>query len=732
MMRLNTVSPGSIIKGLLNSYAQIFFSDHILFGMILLLITFFDLVAGFSGLIAVTTAHLISYLMGFDKNRIRRGVYGFNCLLVGLGIGIQFEPGFLLFFVVVFAAVFTIFLTIAMQGVIGKYTLPYLSLPFLFSFWLMLIATNELTALGISERAIYTFNDLYTLGGHRLVHVYEWWHSMAIPESLRVYFLSLGAIFFQFNVLAGLIVGIGLLIASRISFTLSLLGFYTAYLFYHWVGADITGLTYSYIGFNYILTSIAIGGFFIIPSWKSYLWVVILMPVVALVTIAFSNIFAVFSLPIYSLPFNIVVIIFLYTLKLRIDPDPGLAEVYIQENTPEKNLYSFINSRSRFGLLSGNSIILPFFGKWNVSQGHRGEYTHKEAWKEAWDFIITDEKGSQFKDRGDYPENYYCYGKSVLAPSDGWVESVTGNVPDNIIGEVNVHQNWGNSVVIKHTDYLYSAVSHLQPGSITVKPGTMVKKGDVIGKCGNSGRSPYPHLHFQIQQSPLVGAPTLKYPLSYYIKYGKDTLKLCTFEIPEKGDLLSNIEQNEILKNGLNFLAYKTLNFKVNDKRIKWEVQIDPFNNTYLECQESGARAYFTFDDYMLYFKFFKGSRESLLYYFFLAFYKIQTGFYQGIEVKDLITPNYIFSKSRLFLQDIFAPFFLFLSAEYRMQYISRDNELDPSKITLQSEITVKSFGRSFSGPKFEIILNTDGIEEFKIIDRDIITEAVCIRESTS
>ncbi|HDR68404.1 MAG TPA: peptidase M23 [Bacteroidaceae bacterium] len=731
-MRLNSAGLKSILTGLLNSYAQIFFSDNILFGLILLLITFFDLVAGLSGIISLFTAHIIAYAMGFDKNRIRRGVYGFNSLLVGLGIGIQFEPGLLLFLVVVFASIFTVFITISLQGIIGKYMLPYLSLPFLFSFWLMLIATNELTALGISQRGIYTFNELYIIGGHKLINVYEWWQSLEIPESIRVYLLSLGAIFFQFNVLAGLIIGIGLLIASRISFSLSLLGFYTAYLFYELAGANITDLTYSYIGFNYILTSIAVGGFFIIPSWRSYLWVIILMPVVALVTIAFSNIFLVFNLPVYSLPFNIVVIIFLYSLKLRLEPNPGLSEVYIQENTPEKNLYSFINSRSRFGLHTGSHLILPFFGKWKVSQGQGGEYTHKEEWKEAWDFIITDESGKQFKDKGDFPEDYYCYGKSVLAPEDGWVVSVTSNVPDNIIGEINIQKNWGNSVVIKHSDYLFSAVSHLQPESVPVKQGTMVKKGDVIGRCGNSGRSPYPHLHFQIQRSPLVGAPTLKYPLSYYIKYRKNQLQLCTFDIPEENDIVSNIEQSEILKNGLNFLAHRSMNFKAGTKTIKWEVKIDPFNNTYIECMGSGAKAYFSFDDYMLYFKFFKGSRKSLLYYFFLAFYKVQTGFYKGIEVTDFITPNFIFIKPMLFIQDIFAPFFLFFSAEYKVNYVSRDNELDPTKIELHSCITMKSFTRKFSGPKFEIKINTKGIESFKITDKDKITEAVCIRDTIS
>jgi len=731
-MRAEAEKPVAIVKGLLNSYAQIFFSDNILFGLILLCITFLDFVAGISGILAVSTAHLISYIMGFDRTRIGRGVYGFNSLLVGLGIGIQFEPSLMLFMVVVFASVFTIFLTIALQGVIGKYTLPYLSIPFLLSFWVMLIATNELTALGISERGIYTFNDLYLVGGQKLIIVYDWWQSLNMPEWIRVYFLSLGAIFFQFNVFAGVIVAIGLLMASRISFSLSLLGFLTAYIFYTLMGADITDMTYSYIGFNFILTSIAIGGFFIIPSWKSYTWVIILMPVVALVTIAFSRIFAVFALPIYSLPFNIVVIIFLYALKLRLEPGKGLSEVYIQENTPEKNLYSYLNSQSRFGLHTGSNFMLPFFGKWTVAQGHKGEYTHKEAWKEAWDFIITDAEGKQYKDKGDYPEDYFCYGKAVVAPADGWVETVISNVPDNIIGEINVRQNWGNTVVIKHEEYVYSALSHLQPGSITVKPGTMLKKGDFIGKCGNSGRSPYPHLHFQIQRSPLVGAATTQHPLSYYLRHMDQEVELVTYGIPSRDEVLSNIEQSEILKNSLDFIGYKTIQFEVKGRTITWEVKVDPYNNTFIECKETGARAYYSYDEYMLYFKFYKGSRKTLLYNFFLAFYKVQTGFYRGLEVTDMLTPNYIFSKPALFIQDFFAPFLLFFSGIYKLRYVEQDDDLEPKNILLQSEIYTSIFKRRKSGLKFEIMIGDKGLELFKIIENDTTIEAKCLKDTAS
>ena len=425
------------LKAIPNSYGQVFFSDQRLFALILMVVSFFDLYAGLFGLLSVITTNLAGFLLGFDKNIISKGVFGFNSLLVGLGLGIYFEPGLHMLLIIIMGAILTLLISVTLQGVIGKYALPYLSIPFLLSIWIMTLATKDFTALGMSERGIYTFNDLYTIGGDPLVRVYEWWNELQLPRSLRIYFISLGAILFQYNLLSGILLSIGLLLFSRISFTLSLIGFYTAFLFYDIIGANISELSYSYIGFNYILTSIAVGGFFIIPSKRSYLWVVILIPIVAMITISLSKVFAVFSLPIYSLPFNMVVLLFLYALKFRMKPSLTLSEVLIQHNSPEKNLYAFHNDVVRFRQFGKVPITLPFLGTWSVSQAHEGEHTHKNEFRHAWDFVITDTEEKQFSGSGDLLSDYYCYDKLVLAPAEGTVELVLDRVADNLVGEVN-------------------------------------------------------------------------------------------------------------------------------------------------------------------------------------------------------------------------------------------------------------------------------------------------------
>lgn len=707
-----------------------FFSDNKIFAAIIMVVTFVDFYTGVFGLISVLITNIMSSWIGFDKDKTQHGFYGFNSLLVGLGLGVYFSPGLLLFFIVLLASVLTLFVAVSLEGVIGKYLLPYLSIPFLLSIWLLTIASREFQSLGLNERGIYTLNDLYIIGGDTLVRMYEWWNSFPLPSSVRTYLLSLGAIFFQYNVLAGLVLAIGLLIYSRIAFTLSLLGFYTAFLFYQIIGADISEVIYSYIGFNYILTAIAIGGFFIIPNRSSYLWVVLLIPIVAIFTISLSTIFAPYGLAIYSLPFNMISLLFLYVLKFRLHNKAKLNAVIIQQNSPEKNLYSFVNFTERFGKNSPIPIYLPFHGTWSVTQGHNGDMTHKSAWQHAWDFEITDELGTTFKNTGDYHQDYFCFDKSIIAPADGIIEEVLDFIPDNIIGEKNLEKNWGNTIVIKHSEYLYSQLSHLKSESIKVKKGDNVKKGDVLAKCGNSGNSPFPHLHFQIQATPYIGSKTLDYPISNYYLQNNDGVELKTVDIPIKNDSVSNIQPNAAMRKAFNFIVGEKLQFEVLDNdehNAEWEIKIDFALNKYIECTKSLSKAYFRFDDSVFYFTHFEGDKESLLYNLYLAAYKVCLGIDRNMGLTDLININTAFRNRSLIIQDFIAPFYRYKKAEYNLKYSNITESFADTCIVLDSSVCKKNMGKTVSETIFQITVDNRGIKEFIYHKNQNLIIAKCI-----
>lgn len=708
----------SFLRGIPNSYALVFFSDNQAFAWILMAVTFFDVLSGLAGLIAIITANLVAWLAGLNLEKIRRGYYGFNALLVGLGLGLFYEASPEFFLILLFSALFTLFITLALEGVIGKYYLPYLSIPFILGIWITFMATREYNYLEVSQRGVFALNEMYVLGGPLMVKVYDWFNNTGLPQSLVVYFRSLGAILFQYHLFPGLLIALGLLIYSRIAFLLSLLGFYSAFVFYQFVGADMTTLSYTYIGFNFILTAIAIGGFFIIPSWYSFLWVILLTPITSILLTAFKIFFLPFQLSIYSLPFNIITLTFLYALKFRERHLNKPELVTYQLFSPEKNLYHQHNNRLRFGRYPLLRSVLPFWGEWSVTQGHEGPHTHKDRWRHAWDFEIRDGEGKSYRNHGNEVSDYYCYNKPVLAVADGWVEEIIDQVKDNAIGQVNLEHNWGNTVVIRHGEGLYSAISHLKPGSIRVHKGSYLKKGEIIGHCGNSGRSPVPHLHLQFQSTPQVGSATIDVPLSHYILKTGQGHVLMTSEKPAEGNVVGNIEPNDLLREAYNFVPGAEIVFEKTgapDGEIShWDVTADVYNNTYITCRKTHSKAYFRNDGDMIWFTHFEGSRKSLLYSFFLANYKILFGFYRHLSLTDHY-PVHILGSKTMFLQDFIAPFHLFAKATFALDYARSSHHMTAPEITLRAVTRVKNPLRSVSKVEFEMNFREDMLEKFTI-----------------
>lgn len=157
---------------------------------------------------------------------------------------------------------------------------------------------------------------------------------------------------------------------------------------------------------------------------------------------------------------------------------------------------------------------LPFVGRWKILRTHYGAKQPDQTW--ALD-IVPDSSG------GDHRTNsgFACYNQPVLSPAPGIVVTVVDGVPENIPGQKNVYDQHGNYVVIDHQNGEYTLIAHFIPGSFKVRPGQVIAAGVELGRCGNSGMSTLPHIHWQVMDNanPSI-AKGIRQRLTTYLKSG--------------------------------------------------------------------------------------------------------------------------------------------------------------------------------------------------------------------
>ena len=67
---------------------------------------------------------------------------------------------------------------------------------------------------------------------------------------------------------------------------------------------------------------------------------------------------------------------------------------------------------------------------------------------------------------------------------------------DGVVDAASYLGDYGNLVVVQHDFGLSTRYGHLS--RFNVKPGDAVKRGDVIGFVGSTGRSTGAHLHYEV------------------------------------------------------------------------------------------------------------------------------------------------------------------------------------------------------------------------------------------
>lgn len=100
------------------------------------------------------------------------------------------------------------------------------------------------------------------------------------------------------------------------------------------------------------------------------------------------------------------------------------------------------------------------------------------------------------------------YGTDVLAVADGVVRGARDGEkehrplePQPEPASLTSNGLFGNYVVLEIAPGVFASYAHLQRGSVKVKPGDAVRRGQVLARLGQSGNSAAPHLHFQLSNA---------------------------------------------------------------------------------------------------------------------------------------------------------------------------------------------------------------------------------------
>jgi murein DD-endopeptidase len=148
----------------------------------------------------------------------------------------------------------------------------------------------------------------------------------------------------------------------------------------------------------------------------------------------------------------------------------------------------------------------------------------------AIDYLQLDSAGHSSRPGSDSLKNssYYAYGTELLAVADGVIAETKDSIPENVPGmnsravKIDMITVGGNHIALDIGGGHYALYAHVQPGSLRVKVGDHVKRGQTLALLGNSGNSTEPHVHFQIADGPtFLSSEGLPYALPSFEVIGR-------------------------------------------------------------------------------------------------------------------------------------------------------------------------------------------------------------------
>ncbi len=358
---------------------------------------------------------------------------------------------------------------------------------------------------------------------------------------------AMASLMYSPHAVAGVLVCIAVVLWSRAMFLDGLAG---------WLGGVLLSLGFQRLGlsfvwlplsYNYFIAGMALGAVIFLPGR-------LCLPVAAVAgaLTAFFGLVLQYVLGWSAtsyLPVSSALVIWVGMGALTLAGERAIVERNATPGEPpERRWWKEACWRARYGR-TVPLFAVPVGGELQISQGFDGRISHRGMYRHALDFQRTPAAEAVVGS---------IWGAAVTAPAPGTIERVRDGVADNPLGVCNYAEKWGNHVVIRLDAGGWAMLAHLQLGSVAVVPGARVETGSYLGRVGNSGRSPVPHLHLQLQGSPEPGAATRPFRLANYFTAEAPATALTRWHasaVPPEGEVLAQAQAHPVVYNTLAGMA---------------------------------------------------------------------------------------------------------------------------------------------------------------------------------
>jgi len=324
-----------VVDTLLRGVGQVMFQNNPLTGLLFVVGIFVNsLKFGGAALLGVAASTLAAHLLGADRTLMRNGLFGFNGVLVGIGLAFFLEFDLLLAVYIVLGAAVSTIVMMALINLLSPWDMPALTAPFVLTAWLLLFAVYQFEFLHPSELIAPLAPNPEAAVQTELRELTTGTGGLTVANLAHGFFRGVGEVMFQDNLVTGVIFLVAILVNSRISAAFAALGSAVALLTALALGGDGFAVYHGLYGFNAVLCAIALGGLFFVLTWKSALYallaVVFSVPAFAAIAVLLSPI----GMPALTAPFVLTTWLFLW-------PKAGfgaLAPVALADVTTAENI----------------------------------------------------------------------------------------------------------------------------------------------------------------------------------------------------------------------------------------------------------------------------------------------------------------------------------------------------------------------------------------------------------